>query len=364
MSTTETNLEESRICLLFIVFFFAQRSDKSNPRLISGDIPDNTFAFDQPKPAWYELNPERQPLVLRLAIITRVDAFERREALRAEVLAGILPSDVVVDYRFFVGSPGDGAKALHTRILLNQENTAYGDVEILNEIPDIFETVAEKRFAALKWGGLISNDSYDYFMTMDSDTFCRFGPLARRLPELLKEKELTLNPRVDPIMIGRMGSHLVYWQNRVPDGSKDLKEQDEYVKGPWYSYPSGIGSSLVHSLLDANPPIPHHIHYPWGDVMIGSWVAALENFPDASIHWESTPEHSPEPVHEVFPTPYASYVVKTEVIDDFTGWHDYPKRGGHDARIGWDSVCIHRLKPDEMVAFRQMEEIKGEWDTS
>lgn len=83
-------------------------------------------------------------------------------------------------------------------------------------------------------------------MTIDSDTFVRFVPLARRLPQLYEDKKV--NPREDPVLIGRMGSHLTYFLSTVPDGNKDPNEEDEYVKGPWFSYPAGIGYMLRYAL--------------------------------------------------------------------------------------------------------------------
>lgn len=90
--------------------------------------------------------------------------------------------------------------------------------------------------------GSVSNDTYDYFMTLDSDTFVRFSPLARRLSQLYGEKKI--NPRQEPLLIGRIGYHLTYFLPTVPDGNKDEQEEDEYVKGPWFPYPIGIGYML------------------------------------------------------------------------------------------------------------------------
>lgn len=79
-------------------------------------------------------------------------------------------------------------------------------------------------------------------MTMDSDTFVRFGAMARRMPLFLEGKNL--NPRENRILIGRMASHLTYFQNTVPDGNENPDDQDEVLKGPWFSYPAGIGYVL------------------------------------------------------------------------------------------------------------------------
>ena len=77
---------------------------------------------------------------------------------------------------------------------------------------------------------------------MDSDTFVRFVPLARRLPELYEGKQV--NPREEPVLIGRMSMHLTYFVTRVPDGNEDPGEEDEVIKGPWFQYPAGIGYML------------------------------------------------------------------------------------------------------------------------
>jgi hypothetical protein len=68
-----------------------------------------------------------------------------------------------------------------------------------------------------------------------------------------------LNPRKDPILIGRLGAHRTYFQNTVPDEIDDPKDEDEVLKGPWFSYPSGIGymlrcvaSSLPAPFVDPN----------------------------------------------------------------------------------------------------------------
>lgn len=77
-------------------------------------------------------------------------------------------------------------------------------------------------------------------MTMDSDTFCRFRTLARRLRHAYPE----LKPHVQPILIGRMGGHLVYLKSTIPDGNENDSDEDFIMKGPWYSYPLGIGYML------------------------------------------------------------------------------------------------------------------------
>lgn len=83
-------------------------------------------------------------------------------------------------------------------------------------------------------------DQYDYAMTMDSDTFCRFQNLARRLRYVFP----SLKPRDEPILVGRMSRHTVYYENTVPDGNDQADEEDQWVSGPVYPYPVGIGYML------------------------------------------------------------------------------------------------------------------------
>ena len=85
--------------------------------------------------------------------------------------------------------------------------------------------------------GSVSHHRYDYSMTIDSDTFVRFHTLVRRLHHLYP----TLKPRQEPIAIGRMQPHLMYWNSEVEDRDADPTSEDLYFKGPWYSYPMGIG---------------------------------------------------------------------------------------------------------------------------
>lgn len=97
--------------------------------------------------------------------------------------------------------------------------------------------------------------------------------------------------------------------------------------------------------------------------MIGAWIASLRLFPDETIEWESTRDHSPEPVHPVHPKPFLPYSVDTLMIDDVHGWHDFPERGGHDASISWNSVCTHHISAAEMKAIRKQLEFLGEWES-
>lgn len=139
----------------------------------------------------------------------------------------------------------------------------------------------------------------------------------------------------------------------MPDHSASIPPADDTVL---------CSSLLVDTLLSVqNPTLPHHIPYPSDDVMIGAWIAGLELFPEKDAHFETTPDHSPPPVHKVIPKPYLPEPVHTEILDDVVGWHDFSDRGGHNATFSWSSVCVHHVTGDEMLQFRSMDAIRGEW---
>jgi hypothetical protein len=110
-------------------------------------MPDNTFGFEKDsRPSWLGKPPAGGPLVLRVAVVSRVDEFDRRQAVRDSVFNGIRESDVTLDFRFFVGT------STHTDVnkRLVQENGTYRDLVKL-EIADKKQRLSEKRFGALKW---------------------------------------------------------------------------------------------------------------------------------------------------------------------------------------------------------------------
>ncbi|KAH9479928.1 hypothetical protein JR316_0008524 [Psilocybe cubensis] len=364
---------------IFKIFFSGQTTpsiiETPDPRPILTPEPDSpskpkdmsmwrsdSFGFSTSERPAYLDKPLTRPLVLRLAIITRVDAFERRQTIRESVLAGVKPNEVQIDYRFFVGRAKDGVEGLNTKLKLVKENKVYNDVVILDQFPDVAEKLSVKRFEAFKWTNSIPYDQYDYSMTIDSDTFCRFSALARRL----QHTHPNLNPRKEPIMVGRMGNHKVYYQNTGSDDNEDF-----YIAGPWYKYPIGVGymlsSNVTQTLLSLDPPVAHHVNYPSDDVMIGSWIAALRYYPDSNATFLTT-EHSSAPSSTpglpVEPKPLLPYIVNTTVVDDQGGWHDIREESTKDTErpISWDSVCIHRMKIPQMKSLRQMDEIKAEWD--
>lgn len=125
-----------------------------------------------------------------------------------------------------------------------------------------------------------------------------------------------------------------------------------------------FSSNVTRTIFSANPPLPHHVNYPGDDVMIGSWIAGFKSMNDPNTVFETVPENTPPPQHRVYPMPYLPYAIDTTVIDDEVGFHDFKNRGGKEARIGWESICVHRMTSEEMKLFRTMEEVKSEWDDS
>lgn len=97
--------------------------------------------------------------------------------------------------------------------------------------------------------------------------------------------------------------------------------------------------------------------------MIGSWVAGLANLGDPNAVFNSPVQES-KGQEQVDLASYLPYPVHTKIIDDAVGWHDYRHRGGAKVAhaIGWETACVHRMSPAEMMAFRAKEEIKLEWD--
>ncbi|KAF9553364.1 hypothetical protein CPC08DRAFT_713822 [Agrocybe pediades] len=322
--------------------------------------PNDSFMFEGHGKPEYLGTPVSEPLVIRLSIISRVEAYDRRQALRDAMLTGIRHSELDIDYRFFIGREKDDAEWEAVIPHIREENRTYNDMVILDTVQDIAERVSEKRFAALKWAGSVSPEKYDWAVTLDSDTFCRLHVLARRLRYIYSD----IHPRRQPALIGRMLSGTLYFMNTVPDGSEASLDGDTVIKGPLYQYPAGIGyvlsSNLTATILNVEPAVAHHVHYPRDDVMVGAWIAALKYFPDGESKFVSTTE----PVEPAYPRPYYPYSIETRTEDDVTGWHDFKGRGGHDNSIGWDSACIHRVGVDEMRELRKLDELKAEWENT
>ncbi|KAF4610835.1 hypothetical protein D9613_006489 [Agrocybe pediades] len=348
--------------LLFLGWLLFHRSTEVPPPAVKWG-PDD-FNFTAQRPRYLDVSVDR-PVVIRLTIMTRVDEFERRHALRQAMLDGVSKKHVHIAYKFVVGRPvmGDNSSTNHTMLqAIGKENELYDDVLVVEEIKDVPKRLSEKRYAALKWSASVPEHQYDWAMTMDSDTFCRFRLLAQRLRYIYP----AVNPREQPALVGRMGGHLVYYENTVPDDTEDDDAEDHIIKGNWYSFPAGIGymlsSNLTATILSAKPALPHHVNYPSDDVMIGAWVAGLKNFHDPSIKFETTKEHDDPPIRQVHPKPYLPYSVDTTIIDDKIGWHDFKDHGGFEKPTGWESACVHRMTSEQMRAFRKLDEVKHEWE--
>lgn len=126
-------------------------------------------------------------------------------------------------------------------------------------------------------------------------------------------------------------------------------------------------SNITQTILSLDPPVAHHINYPSDDVMIGSWIGSLRYFPDPNATFVTTARSSAPPSTPslpVQPKPLLPYIVNTTVVDDKEGWHDVREESTKDKErpIGWDSVCVHRMKIEQMRSLREMDEIKREWD--
>jgi len=364
-------------------------------------FPSTAYAFSSTsRPAYLDIIPP-EPLMLRVAIMSRRDEFDKRQALRNYVVSGIPKTDVHFEYRFFVGVEKGNTSVVMGAVegawsgisqMIEDEKRVHGDVIILKDVEDIPERLSEKRYSAVKWAGDVPSSTYDYLLTLDSDTFCRLGAFARHLPALFISHGIMPppNPRKSPILIGRLMQHSIYYLNTVHDGDGEYSDPigvDQEIWGPSYPYPGGlaymISSSLVSTIISASPPLPHHIHYPSDDVMIGAWIAGLRYFPSVSSLLPSStfePPHAPSPFSSLSPpvaprglslpspelifssqpTPYLPYPVNTTVLDH-SGLHDYPGRGGNDAVVSWGSVCVHRISISEMRHLRAMEGVRGEW---
>ena len=111
----------------------------------------DNFAFeDVPRPVYLD-TPLEKPLVIRLGIISRVDGFGKRQALREAMLVGV-PSDYVqLDYKFFVGTVPNTTEGAAIAEKITEENRVYGDMMVLNDIADVPLRISEKRFAAIRW---------------------------------------------------------------------------------------------------------------------------------------------------------------------------------------------------------------------
>lgn len=158
------------LLLLFIINLTSRipSINKLLPDLSPPVLAPEAFAFKATTKPYYLSRGLDKPVVIRLGIIARVDAFERRQALREAMLSGVPAQDVKLDYRFFVGQPKEkGAKRLRIKLELAKEQREYGDVIVLDQ-EDITERISEKRFHAIQWVSFFFFASHFlYFLLFD-----------------------------------------------------------------------------------------------------------------------------------------------------------------------------------------------------
>jgi hypothetical protein len=75
--------------------------------------------------------------------------------------------------------------------------------------------------------------------------------------------------------------------------------------------------------------LAHNIRYPFDDMVIGSWIN----------------ENAPE----------------TVLLHDWDGFHDPPGHGWKTGVVGWETVVVHHLDPEEMREMRALPQFRGEW---
>lgn len=270
------------------------------------------------------------PLQLRIAVVSVADEFAVRTYLREWIYNRTqVPGDEVqFELKFFIGRHPRGrwfdsdAGNVDGRVL--QEAARYGDVELVDAHEGRW-SVAQKRFAALKWAASVPPSEYDFFFTVDSDSFVRLAALARKMRYMRPD---LLNPRTTPILWGDMMYNWRHWRK-----SPDPNLPDEQYAGDWYQFPVGIGylmsSALAARLNNVSHLLAHNVPYYSDDVAVGSWIS----------------EHAPE----------------TIFITDRGGFHDPPLHGQVPHPIEYGTVLIHHLTLDEMRYLRAMQQWEGEW---
>ena len=141
------------LAFILVIYFLASfifRKSKDGT-IVSVWEPED-LSFDSDRPTYLDA-PLESPVVIRLAIICRVDEFEMRQTYREAMLDGVSKKHVHLECKFFVGSPVPANPALLAAIA--KENEAHDDVMVLENVRDIPERISEKRFAALKWVGSV-----------------------------------------------------------------------------------------------------------------------------------------------------------------------------------------------------------------
>jgi hypothetical protein len=244
--------------------------ERAHPLTYAGLPPDAFQWSSTAPPPWLSARPGA-PLHLRIAIITHPAEYSRRAAIRRYVLAGVPASEVVLEHKFFVGRTTVRwwqlwkPSAAATDAAVDREIEKEGDVVRL-DIPDNKHGLGTKRWEALQWGGRASAQAYDWFFTMDSDSFVRLAALARRSTSFSSELR---NPRTRSVMWAQMLSMDRHWKDsshvpvsqRLSRTAEDKRwwSGDESMHGEWYDYPVGLGyliRCISSPLLHCLPP-PH-----------------------------------------------------------------------------------------------------------
>lgn len=292
----------------------------------------SVYNFTASRPKWLAPLPRQrpEPLIIRLAIISHPREFERRKAFRQYVLSDLPSHEIKIQYRFIMGytDTADDRR-------VSQERALHNDVLVL-DMKESMDRMGEKRWRMLKWGAEVPGSTYDFYMSADTDAFLRLAALARRLRGYKSQPPLPGNPRETDILWGHMGVHALHLVPSLDESHPEL-EDEQVDGGEWYSYPYGFGylysSHLVDRMTQQDVVLPHHIHYPADDVILGMWVA--------------------------------DYAKGATVVNDVEGFHD--PTGHHSDEtttrpVSWDTVVAHHLQIGEMRGLRYVEEFADEWD--
>jgi hypothetical protein len=123
------------------------------------DLPSSCFDFTAPRLAWPVPRPvagsaDAAPTVVRIAIVSCADEFDRRDAFRTLVLADARSHDVVFVHRFFVGRNAGWFRwpwtpSVNARV--RQEMEEHPDDMELHKVDENRYVLAKKRCASLRW---------------------------------------------------------------------------------------------------------------------------------------------------------------------------------------------------------------------
>lgn len=256
-------------------------------------------------------------------------------------------------HRFFVGYTEDDWR---TDVAIVKERSIHKDIVVL-DMPESKTRMGEKRWRMLRWASESPSSSYDYYMSADTDAFIRLTALARRLKGLRPELG---KPREKSVMWGSMGRehrhYVVSDEGENEDVQDSLGESEEGFEYP-YGFAILLSSHLVGRLVRPGVVLPHRIHYPNDDVVVGNWVGdhvwkGPEPLDSDSLYSSSSAPSSPLTDHTV------------TIINDHPAFHDPPGHSWNESstlQVSWDSVVIHHLNVDEMKGIRGREEFKGDW---